>query len=223
MTHISGSLVRFALSGDPSVPDRLRAAVSDLTGVAAPYEYLDALRSAYPEGDLRVRALENAAGLAHAGVRPLVAATAAVARIRQDTNAECVVVRGCEVACRLAAALNVDPDDLPVVSAALAGSVEYDAGLHALGLAAAQVTAVRGASEGHDATVLRTALAAVDGIEAALLGERGFTAPQRPIEGRRGVLALLAPEAEAEELLRDLGTRWLAEETLLPSVRSTGR
>ncbi|OEU85397.1 MmgE/PrpD family protein [Streptomyces abyssalis] len=138
--------------------------------------------------------------------RPLVAA------VRNGERVEEATVLGCEVAFRLAAVLGVRPETLSVLAAALAGSTEPAGALRALGLAATQSTTVDGnPGEEKEITVLRTALAAADGAEAALLGERGFTAPGQPVEGRRGLLALLAPGADPQELVRDLGTRWHAE------------
>jgi 2-methylcitrate dehydratase PrpD len=171
------------------------------------------MRSGYPQKDLRADVLDAAAGLTRSGMHPLVAATAAVAGLRNGTRAEEATVLGCEIACRLAASLDVRPDALAVVGAALAGSTEPVGGLHALGLAATQTTTVGGSSEDDEEEIaaLRAAFAAADGAEAALLGERGFTAPRQPLEGRRGLLALLAPEADPQELVRDLGTRWFAE------------
>ncbi|MCI2416399.1 MmgE/PrpD family protein [Saccharopolyspora sp. K220] len=215
MTDISGSLVRFVLAENPAIPVELRTAVADFA-MAYPAqhdEHLAALRSTHPEDDLRMRALDAAAGLAYSGVHTLVAATAAVAGIRHAANADRATVLGCEVACRLAAALGARPEALAVVGAALAGSTEPVAARHALGLAATQVTTVSG-SEEPETTALRAAFAAADGIEAAMLGERGFTAPAQPIEGRRGLLALLAPSADGETLLHDLGKRWFAAEVL---------
>ncbi len=221
MTDVSASLVQFSLSGGSSIPDGLRSAVSDLPVASSAGEdgHLAAVRSAYPEGDVRADILESAAGLARSGVHPLLAATASVARLRNDARAVEATVLGCEVACRLAALLDVRPDALSVVGAALAGSTDPAGALHALGLAATQTTTVSGSSgegaEGQEeVAALRTAFAAADGLEAALLGERGFTAPEAPVEGRRGLLALLAPAVDAQELVSELGTRWHAEAVL---------
>ncbi|MGP4019044.1 MmgE/PrpD family protein [Saccharopolyspora sp. 5N708] len=216
MTDISGSLVRFALAEHPVVPTELRAAVPDFA-VAHPARrdgHLAALRATHSDDDLRMRALDAAAGLAYSGVHALVAATAAVAGLRHAENADRATVLGCEVACRLAAALGAPPEELAVIGAALAGSLDPTAGGHALGLAATQVTTVSGGGNEPEISALHAAFAAADGIEAALLGERGFTAPPHPIEGRRGMLALLAPTANGEDLVRDLGKRWFAEEVL---------
>lgn len=245
MTDVSAELVRFALpdgDGRDAAPEELRAAVPGLpdaaaaTGpaaTAAPVSpapvspaaglegQLAALRSAYPPGDPRARALDSAAALAGSGTHPLLAAVAAVARVRGGERAAGAAVLGCEVACRLARSLGVRPEALAVVGAALAGSTERRGGLHALGLAATQATTVNAdtadAGDRDGITALSAAFAAADGIEAALLGGRGFTAPPEPLEGRRGLLALLAPGAEAPELLRDLGTVWHAETVLRPA------
>lgn len=230
MTDVSAELVRFALSGGGArgtAPEELRSAVPGLPGAAAPSAlapgmdgHLAALRSAYPPGDPRADALDSAAALAGSGTHPLLAATAAVARVRNGERAAEAAVLGCEVACRLARSLGVRPEALAVVGAALAGSTREEGGLRALGLAATQATTVTvnvEPAERDGITALSAAFAAADGIEAALLGDRGFTAPPQPLEGRRGLLALLAPEAEGPELLRDLGTRWHAETVLRPA------
>ncbi|NLU72238.1 MmgE/PrpD family protein [Streptomyces sp. HNM0575] len=238
MADVSASLVRFAVTTGQPVPDGLRSAVHGLhapppgtasgttdtpspAATSAPADgtglekCLAALRSAYPPEDARTYVLEAAAALTHSGVHPLVAATAAVAANRNAARAAEATVLGCEVACRLAASLGVRPDALAVVGAALAGSTAPTSGLHALGLAATQSTTVSaGDDERDEVTALRAALAAADGLEAALLGERGLTAPPHPLEGRRGLLALLSPEAEPRALTDNLGTRWLAEDVL---------
>jgi len=54
--------------------------------------------------------------------------------------------------------------------------------------------------------------AAADGVEAALLAARGFTGPEGAIEGRRGLAALMAPSADFDEMLRDLGSVWETED-----------
>lgn len=53
--------------------------------------------------------------------------------------------------------------------------------------------------------------AASDGVEAALLAAEGYTGPAAPLEGRRGLLAVAAPEPEAALALEGIGERWEIE------------
>lgn len=60
---------------------------------------------------------------------------------------------------------------------------------------------------GHDAKSLNVANAARNGLVSALLAERGFVGPARPIEGERGFLAVLGENAELGAVTDDLGHR----------------
>ena len=61
----------------------------------------------------------------------------------------------------------------------------------AIGIAATQAAGLSSA-EGTNAGVLQAGKAAFNAVEAALLAQRGFTASDRPLEGRRGLYALFA-------------------------------
>jgi 2-methylcitrate dehydratase PrpD len=53
--------------------------------------------------------------------------------------------------------------------------------------------------------------AAADGVQAALLAERGFTGPPAPIEGRRGFAQLSSPRYDFDQMLDALGVSWELE------------
>lgn len=82
---------------------------------------------------------------------------------------------------------------------------------HALALAATQA-AGHTQQLGTMTKSLHPGKAAADGVEAALLAQAGFTGPDEPIEGRRGLAALMAPDVDLDEMLRDLGTVWELED-----------
>lgn len=129
---------------------------------------------------------------------------------------------GCEVACRLG--LSVSPGHYAsgwhitatcgVVGAAAAAGrllrLDPVRMSHALGIAATQAG---GLTEmlGGMAKSLSIARAARDGLLAAVLAARGFTASTRAIEAPRGFGPVLGPTFEPERLLAGLGTRWEAE------------
>lgn len=54
--------------------------------------------------------------------------------------------------------------------------------------------------------------AAADGVQAALLAERGLTGPAAPIEGRRGFARLSSPRVDPDRMLEGLGARWELED-----------
>lgn len=83
----------------------------------------------------------------------------------------------------------------------------------ALGLAATQAAGL-GQALGTMAKPFHFGKAASNGVDAALLVSAGLSAPRRGIEGRRGVLAVAAPHAEATTLTKGLGQRWLALEAM---------
>ena len=59
----------------------------------------------------------------------------------------------------------------------------------AIGICATQAAGLR-AAVGTDAFALQVGKAAFNGVEAALLARAGFTAPDEPLDGRRGLFAL---------------------------------
>lgn len=155
---------------------------------------------------------------------PVVAAALTAAELRGASGAELLtaVVAGMEVACRVGNGLCPSHFDQGwhvtgtmghLGAAAAAGRVlglRPEQMRHALALAATQAA---GHTEqlGTMTKSLHPGKAAADGLEAALLAESGFTGPEAPIEGRRGLAVLMAPTVDLAEMLRDLGTVWETE------------
>ena len=82
----------------------------------------------------------------------------------------------------------------------------------ALGLAATQVA---GVLEAETSPINSTVLgkAAGDGVEAAVLAQIGFDGPAAPIEGRRGLLEVLARGAnDHQSIMVELGVKWRVSE-----------
>lgn len=79
--------------------------------------------------------------------------------------------------------------------------------LAALGLAASQAGGLR-ATHGSMAIAFVPGFAARNGLAAAHLAAAGFACGDAVIEGRNGLLPVLAPQAEPGAILRDLGTRF---------------
>jgi hypothetical protein len=138
---------------------------------------------------------------------------------REQELHEAVAV-GCELALRLAAVLGDGQRErgwsLAGANGAVGAAVAAGRLLgcsaeqlrNAIGLAATQPG---GFAEPLDAAG-RAQLAgktACNGVEAALLARAGVTAAPAAIAGRRGLLALTAPDAPADALTAGLGERWL--------------
>jgi 2-methylcitrate dehydratase PrpD len=77
----------------------------------------------------------------------------------------------------------------------------------ALGLAAAQASGVR-ATHGSMSVAFVPGIAARNGVAAAHLAAAGFACSEAVIEGRNGLLPVLAPQAEPEAILHGLGSRY---------------
>lgn len=150
--------------------------------------------------DIRDRAADLAATLVTAGHPVAVAASAAACAVGELPGAEAlrVTARVLAVVDDLAGWLAVPPDRLAIVAAALAHSTVTGIGdlgtLQALGLAATQTTTVCG-SAGPNERRVRESVSA--GVEAAQLAAHGFTAPSRPLTGRRGLLTLFGAAEHA--------------------------
>ena len=134
-----------------------------------------------------------------------VAAAGAARSVRQGTDPLSAVVAACggersEVVSRVAARLDVPAERLLTLAATVAAATARDlppaAALRALGLGATQTTTVTGTESGIEVAAVRAAHAAADGVEAAVLAAHGFTVPERPFTGRRGLLSLLATRDE---------------------------
>jgi 2-methylcitrate dehydratase PrpD len=82
-----------------------------------------------------------------------------------------------------------------------------------LGLAATQVAGL-GAALGTMTKPFHFGKAASNGVEAAQLVAAGLTAPERGIDGRRGLLPVVAPHADAAAIVDGLGTRWMLHEVM---------
>lgn len=99
-------------------------------------------------------------------------------------------------------------------AAAAAGrllGLDEEAMIVALGIAATQAAGLQEAL-GTMTKSFHPGKAAADGVEAAYLARAGFSGPARPIEGRRGLAALAAPDPDLAESLRDLGDVWEIED-----------
>jgi 2-methylcitrate dehydratase PrpD len=78
---------------------------------------------------------------------------------------------------------------------------------NALGMAAAQASGIREVY-GSDAKALQPGRAAMNGVLAALMAERGMTARDTAIEGERGLLSLISRAPEPAILVESLGEVW---------------
>ncbi len=77
----------------------------------------------------------------------------------------------------------------------------------AIGIAATRAAGLR-AALGTDVAAFHVGKAAADGIEAAQMAGRGFTAPTHAIEGRRGLGHLLADKPSYPAIITGLGDVW---------------
>ena len=82
---------------------------------------------------------------------------------------------------------------------------------HAIALAATQAA---GTTEqlGSMTKPLHPGKAAADGLEAAMLAAAGVTGPSRPLEGDRGLAALMSSGLDSAAMLDGLGTTWEVEQ-----------
>lgn len=80
----------------------------------------------------------------------------------------------------------------------------------ALGIAATEAAGLQEAL-GTMTKSLHLGKAAADGVEAALLASFGYSGPEQPIEGRRGLARTIAPEPDLEVICENLGVRWEIE------------
>ena len=108
-------------------------------------------------------------------------------------------------------------------AAARALLLSADATTSALGIGASQAGGLREVY-GTDNKALQPAKAAMDGILAALLAERGFSSSATALEGQRGLLRAVSPSPDPEQLVEGLGTVWRLSENghkLYPSASLT--
>lgn len=152
---------------------------------------------------------------------PVAAALFALGEHRQSGGRDVAhaFVLGVEVACRVAAALGDDhyrrgwhvTATCGVLGAAAACAkllgLDAERTAMALGIAA---TSAAGLVEmfGSAAKSLNMGFAARNGVQSALLAQAGFTAASQPLEGRRGLLAVLGEHSNPDAIVASLGTRW---------------
>jgi 2-methylcitrate dehydratase PrpD len=184
----------------------------------------DAIRAGHeagpPEGQSDVGAPAGNAG-APGRVAVCVAALAVTeARAATASQIGDAIAIGLEVSARVHAALGPShraagwcPDTTAGVigAGAAAGRV---LGLspqqlaHTLGICATQAAGLMAAA-GTPAAHLQEGKAAANAVEAAFLAEAGFTSSAAPLEGRRGLLALMSSAPDPAALTADLGQVWL--------------
>lgn len=85
----------------------------------------------------------------------------------------------------------------------------------ALGFASTMVAGLHLA--GSDLRALGAGKSSADGVEAAVLAGEGLLGPVAPLEGRRGLFALVSPDPHPEILVEGLGDRWLFVDKMTPS------
>ena len=78
---------------------------------------------------------------------------------------------------------------------------------NALGAAGTQAAGLKGVY-GSMGKALHPGKAAMDGMLAAVLAQRGFTASEAIVEGKHGFLEVLSPDADPQWAVRGLGTEW---------------
>lgn len=196
--------VEMAAAGDTPSVARMRA-----RAIGRP-EILTPLRAAF----LSALAVGEGATIA----TPVVCAAMAVAESVDAPGALVLdaVVAGTEVAVRIERALGTGHrargwdarGTCGRVGAAIAAArvltLQRDAVRDAFGIAATAAGGLRSAS-GTMAAAAIVAAAAADGIEAALLARAGFTGALLPLEGRRGLAALMTPTFDAAAAVAGLG------------------
>ena len=207
------TLTGLGLTGSTSVlgrPERLAVAWAPLVnGLAMHVEDFD---------DTHLRTV------LHPGA-PVVPAALAIAELRGLSGEDVLtaVVAGVEVASRVGNGLGTQHFDrgwhvtgtVGHLGAALAAGrllgLTAAQMRHALALAATQAA---GHTEqlGSMTKSLHPGKAAADGVEAALLAAGGFTGPDGALEGRRGLAALMSPSVDLDQVVRDLGTTWEADD-----------
>jgi 2-methylcitrate dehydratase PrpD len=92
-------------------------------------------------------------------------------------------------------------------AAARALGLSGSAAANALGMAAAQASGIR-EIYGSDAKALQPGRAAMDGVLAALMAERGMTARDTALEGERGLLSVISRAPRPDILDSSLGEEW---------------
>jgi len=152
---------------------------------------------------------------------PLYAAGAAVAQWRGSSGRDLLAAHalGYEVSARVSLALYPEHYDVgwhmtgttgPLASATASArllGLDPEAAVHCLGIAATQASGHR-EHFGSMTKPFHAGHAASAGVLAALLAGDGFTAGPDPLEGRRGMFAVMSTRSTPEDLTDDLGSRW---------------
>ena len=187
------------------------------------------LRTTFPDDDALVDAAAatahdyddtHLATVIHA-TPPVAGALFALARKRGMSGTDFLhaLILGMETTCRLGTAVtpghyergwHITSTCGVFGAAAAAGKVlklDEKRFAHALGIAATQAC---GLVEmlGSMARVLNAGFAARNGLNAALLAERGFEGPARPLEGLRGFMSVFGGRNDPEALTGRLGAHW---------------
>ena len=152
-----------------------------------------------------------------------------VAAGRSDcTGAEFVsaIARGVEVALRMDLALGARHRERGWDIVGSAGRIGATAAVcavfqlsperacHALGYASTASAGLEVA--GLDLRALNAGKVAADSLEAVELARHGLIGPPEPLEGRRGLFALVAPEGDFAKVTGGLGTSWQPGMSLSP-------
>jgi 2-methylcitrate dehydratase PrpD len=154
---------------------------------------------------------------------PIASAILALAEIHRITGSEFLhaLIIGIEIQCRLANALAVTPaecDESWTLTGLTGGVGAATAtgrllGLNeqqmvwAIGIAAARAAGTR-ETHGTMAKNLDRAWTAEGGLQAAILARQGFTAPDAPLEGPRGLGHLYATKTNFPAMVDRLGEHW---------------
>jgi len=77
----------------------------------------------------------------------------------------------------------------------------------AVGICATQAAGLNQA-DGTEVGAVQIGKAASNAVEAVLLAHKGFTSSAQPLEGRRGMFALLSAEADVAAVTEKLGVEW---------------
>jgi 2-methylcitrate dehydratase PrpD len=200
----AGQLSRFRMASEQGAGSPAAVALTRIAG-----ECVDPLWTAWISG---------AAAAADPEVAWVAVCAAAYAIGEDETRTVAATAVGYEVAERVAEALGTAHTDAGWSVRATAGVIGAGAaagrlaGLDAvrfrdaLGLCATQAAGLAGV--GGDVAALQLGKAAGNAVEAVLLGACGFTSAAQPLEGRRGLLALMSTAADPTALAERLGSSW---------------
>ena len=181
---------RFRVAREFGIGNAAPAALSALAGATT-----DPMWIAWISGAAAVCA-------ADAELRWIAVCAAANARVKEEAMAVAAIAIGYEIANRLAETLGSAHTDAGWSMQATAGTIGAGAAAgrlmslnaeqlrNALGLCATQAAGLI-AVAGTAAEAVQIGKAAANAVEAALLGQCGFTSAAQSLEGRRGMFALM--------------------------------